>query len=157
MGNSTIRDERRILAIASGGGHWIELARLSPALEPFDTLYVTTLPEIVSPTGTRNVRIVTDASRSHPLRLLKLAVELLWLLIRFRPHIIVSTGAAPGLLAIAIGDLFGCRSVWIDSVANADELSMSGRLVKRWATVRMTQWEHLASPSDRLGYIGRVF
>jgi UDP-N-acetylglucosamine:LPS N-acetylglucosamine transferase len=85
---------------------------------------------------------------------------LLWdvisLLISFRPRLIVTTGAAPGLLAIVAGRLMGCRSVWIESVANAETLSLSGRLTARWADVRLTQWPHLASERRGVRYIGSV-
>lgn len=87
-------------------------------------------------------------------------VGLLWdvvtLLRRFRPDLIVTTGAAPGLLAILIGRFVGCRSVWIDSVANVEELSLSGRLTKRWANVRLTQWPQLACERSGVLYIGTV-
>lgn len=73
-----------------------------------------------------------------------------------RPDVVVTTGAAPGYLAIRLGKLLGARTIWIDSVANADELSMSGRRALQQADVCITQWEHLA---DRDGphYYGSVF
>ena len=53
--------------------------------------------------------------------------------------------------AIAIG----ARTLWIDSVANGEELSMCGKLSKRFAHQCWTQWEHLAGP-DRPRYHGAV-
>jgi len=37
--------------------------------------------------------------------------------------VIVSTGAAPGYFAIVLGRLFGARTIWIDSMANIENLS----------------------------------
>jgi hypothetical protein len=62
-----------------------------------------------------------------------------------RPDLIVSTGAAPGAIALAIGKLHGAKVVWVDSVANAEKLSMSGRLCSLFADLCLTQWPHLAS------------
>jgi len=56
----------------------------------------------------------------------------------------VTTGAAPGYLAIRLGRLMGAKTIWVDSVANAEELSMSGRLAGRHAGLWLTQWAHLA-------------
>jgi len=67
------------------------------------------------------------------------------LIVRERPDAIVSTGAAPGYLAIRIGGLIGCRTLWIDSIANVEQLSLSGRRALRHADLCLTQWEHLAS------------
>jgi hypothetical protein len=147
---------KRLLAIASSGGHWTELARLSPAFGSYDTLYATSAKGVAVPGGTRPITSITDASRSNPLRLLRTGFEVARLLLRFRPHLIVTTGAAPGLIALALGRLLGSRTLWIDSIANAEALSLSGKLARHCANARLTQWEHLASADPGLRFIGRV-
>jgi UDP-N-acetylglucosamine:LPS N-acetylglucosamine transferase len=62
-----------------------------------------------------------------------------------QPDVIVTTGAAPGLAAIVAGRVFGARTLWIDSIANGEELSGSGKLARRLANQCLTQWEHLAA------------
>ncbi|MBZ0171717.1 MAG: hypothetical protein K8E66_05000, partial [Phycisphaerales bacterium] len=64
-----------------------------------------------------------------------------------RPGVIISTGAAPGYFAFRIGKLLGAHTVWIDSIANVERLSMTGELVRTHADLWLTQWEHLATPS----------
>ena len=147
---------KRLLAIASSGGHWTELARLSNAFDDLDVLYATTVQGLQVPSGSRPLHVIRDVSRSRPLAMLPLALQLLALLRRFRPHLIVTTGAAPGLLAIMLGRLTGSKSVWIDSIANAETLSLSGQLARRWASVRLTQWPALADPRSGVVYLGRV-
>ena len=66
----------------------------------------------------------------------------------------VSTGAAPGYLAIRFARMMGARTVWIDSVANVEELSMSGRMASETADLCLTQWPHLAQGQIR--YLGAV-
>jgi hypothetical protein len=66
------------------------------------------------------------------------------LLIRVRPDVVVSTGAALGYFAVRFGRWFGARTIWVDSVANAEELSMSGQMAGRHADLWLTQWPHLA-------------
>lgn len=73
-----------------------------------------------------------------------LACQTFLLVARHRPEVVISTGAAPGLFAVVIGKLFRARTIWLDSLANVDELSRSGQLVRRFADVWLTQWEHLA-------------
>jgi hypothetical protein len=74
--------------------------------------------------------------------------------LRERPTVVVSTGAAPGYLAIRCARLLGARTVWIDSVANVEELSMSGRLASTTVDLCLTQWPHLAK--GRVRYMGAV-
>ena len=59
----------------------------------------------------------------------------------------VSTGAAPGMLAITLAKLL-CRSrtVWIDTVAHTEGMTLSGRLVRPMADAWLVQWPHLAKP-----------
>src|SRR6476661_2591302 len=106
---------QRILAVASAGGHWIQLARLSEAFADSDTLYVTTVAGETTPSGDRPVVKVSDASRNEPLRLVLIGAQLALLMLRFRPNAVVTTGAAPGYVALRLGKLLGCRTVWLDS------------------------------------------
>ena len=60
---------------------------------------------------------------------------------------VISTGAAPGLVALAVAKLLtGSRTVWIDSIANTKQLSLSGRLARPVADAWLVQWPHLARP-----------
>ena len=72
------------------------------------------------------------------------AAGVLRVVLKERPSVVVSTGAAPGLFGVIFGKLGGARTIWIDSIANAEELSMSGRLAGRWADLWLTQWPELA-------------
>ena len=67
-----------------------------------------------------------------------------WLLWQERPDVVISTGAAPGYFAIRLGNLFGARTIWVDSVANVEELSLSGQKAGPHAKLWLTQWAHLA-------------
>jgi len=145
----------RVMAIASGGGHWVQLLRLRPAIADCDVTYVTTVPSYQAAVGNASFRVVTDATAATKLRLLVLASQLIWLMICIRPDVVISTGAAPGCLAIRLGKLFGCRTLWIDSIANANTLSRSGRLVLGHADVVLSQWEHVAQ-SDCVQFHGGV-
>jgi UDP-N-acetylglucosamine:LPS N-acetylglucosamine transferase len=88
--------------------------------------------------------VISDCNRSRKLRVLWCACVIGLLLIRLRPDVVVSTGAAPGYFALRLGRLLGARTIWVDSVANAEELSMSGQMAAPYASLWLTQWEHLA-------------
>src|SRR3954470_19003675 len=92
----------RILAVASAGGHWVQLARLSDAFADSDTLYVTTVAGETAPSGDRPVATITDASRNEPWRILLATFQLAVLMLRFRPEAVITTGAAPGYLALRL-------------------------------------------------------
>lgn len=152
------------MLVASAGGHWVELMRLYPAWHDLRATYVSTDPslgEVVRRIARENgqpapaFHAVTEANQWRKARLVKLLLQLILVLLRTRPDVILTTGAAPGYFAVRIGKMLGARTIWIDSMANADELSLSGRRVGRHADLWLTQWEHLAQPEGP-HYLGSI-
>jgi UDP-N-acetylglucosamine:LPS N-acetylglucosamine transferase len=135
---------RRILAVASSGGHWVQLCRLRPAFEGHDVAYLTTDAGHRDEVGDARFYVVGDANRWNKLALLRSAARITWILLRERPDVVISTGAAPGYIALRVAKLMRARTAWVDSVANVDELSLSGQMASRQADLCLTQWSHLA-------------
>lgn len=146
---------KRVLAIASGGGHWQQLMLMRPAFEAHDPLYLTTLAGLPEQFGLRRFRIVKDCNRNEPVAVLQTALTLLWVFVTLRPQVVISTGALPGVMALALGRLSGARTIWVDSVANAEEMSMSGKLARRFASHWLSQWDHVAKDAGA-EYAGAV-
>lgn len=134
----------KILAVASGGGHWVQLLRLSSVFESCDLVFVSTYKSYTFQDKPHKFYSVTDANRWNKLGLLKMANEIRVIVNKEKPDYIVSTGAAPGLAAIFWGRLIGSKTIWIDSIANVDQISLSGRLIKPFTNLHLTQWPHLA-------------
>ena len=151
----TDEQPKRILAVASGGGHWIQLRRLMPAFQEHEVIYVTTLGSCADEVSGHRFFCVRDANRHRKLALAWVALSVALILLRVRPDVVISTGAAPGFFAVRLGKLIGCRTIWIDSLANAEQLSLSGRRIGPHADLWLTQWPHLATP-DGPHYVGAV-
>lgn len=147
---------KKVIAIASAGGHWVQLLRLRPALEGCDVTYITTMKKMSDILPGQKVEIVPDASKTEKIKLFLLSLKLFYLLLRIRPDVIVTTGAAPGVLALLIGRFLGSSTVWIDSIANADELSLSGRLAVGRADMVLSQWPEVAEKYEGVEWKGAV-
>lgn len=145
----------RVLAISSTGGHWIQMLRLQPAFEGCDVTYATTNPDYQSDVPGLPFRTIIDANRTQKFKLILSLLSVAWVIITEKPDTILTTGAAPGFFALRLGKLFGKKTIWLDSIANAEELSLSGRKAGKHATLWLTQWEHLAKPEGP-HYFGNV-
>lgn len=133
----------KIMAVASEGGHWVQLLRIQSAFKDAEIVYVST-QKTYKNTGEQKYYAVTDANRWNKLKLLKMAGEIRKIISKEKPDVIISTGAAPGMAAILFGRLSGSRTIWLDSIANVDRLSLSGRLIRPFTDLHLTQWPHLA-------------
>lgn len=164
MGDLALSQAIKVLAVASGGGHWVQLSRLRPAWDGCRVTYATTDAELAADVladaaergqPAPEFHLVLEANRWQKWRLLRSVLQIAWICLKFRPDVIVTTGAAPGFLAIRLGGLLGARTVWIDSIANAEELSLSGRKAGGHVDLWLTQWEDLSS-ADGPKYLGSV-
>jgi len=143
------------MLVSSSGGHWVQLNRIRPAFDGCEKIFVTTDPKYNSTVNTDRFLLVPDANRWNKLRVLWLAVVTLKHVFIVRPDVVISTGAAPGFFAIFFGKQLGAKTIWLDSIANVDQLSMSGRMARKYSDLWLTQWEHLALP-DGPQYVGSV-
>ncbi|WP_337661109.1 glucuronosyltransferase [Erythrobacter sp. Alg231-14] len=146
---------RRVLAVASGGGHWEQLMLLRPVLEQYDLRFATTDADIAHQRGITTIDTLPDCNQNKPIQSLLCTFVAAWIVLKHRPHIVLSTGAAPGFFCLMAGRLIGARTLWIDSVANGEQLSMCGKLSRRLAHQCLTQWPELAD-EPRVKYRGAV-
>ncbi len=146
--------EKKVLAVASAGGHWTQLKMIESAFAQHSVQYLTTnLNRSVE--NTPKISRVIDADISMKLKLPILAFQVACVLIWHRPDIVISTGAAPGFFAVMFGKLLRAKTIWIDSMANFSELSMSGRQAQRFCDLCLTQWPDLAD-GDKVKHFGSV-
>jgi UDP-N-acetylglucosamine:LPS N-acetylglucosamine transferase len=137
---------QKVLAISSGGGHFVELLRLRPAFDGHFMVFVTVDERYRAHVGDAPLRVVPDTTRWDKLGMLRCAAAVLRVLLAERPDVVVSTGALPGFFGVVLGRALGARTIWVDSLANVEELSMSGQKVGRFANLWLTQWPELARP-----------
>lgn len=146
---------KRIIAIASAGGHWQQLMLLRPAYAGHQMTYMTTLAGLAENYGAAPAYKVPDCNRHTPVRLLWTTLVLAFHILRIRPHVVITTGAMPGLIALTLGRLVFARTIWVDSLANAEKLSASGRYARRVAHLHLSQWQNVAQ-AEETEFAGRL-
>ncbi len=144
------------MAVASIGGHWVQLLRIArPMEEQYDMIYVSTHPKCATMVEGQRFYRTADFSRSDAWKLIPSFFKAVRLLRREKPDAIMTTGAAPGFVFLLVGKLLGIKTIWIDSIANVEHLSASGRMASRFASQTYTQWKDLAT--GKIQYAGNVF
>lgn len=149
------RKNKKVLCVSSGGGHWVELLRLLPAFDGHELVLVTVDRDYRGDAGSARFHTVRDVTRWDKWRWPQTLIKLAWILALERPDFVVSTGALPGYFSLRLARLFGAKTIWLDSIANVDELSMSGKMIGKHADLWLTQWQHLATADGPI-YRGTV-
>lgn len=145
----------RILAVASGGGHWVQLLRLRAAFDGYDVAFVSMFDSYRELVPGHRYYTIPDASRFSPTSFLRVLIRAVPIMMRERPSAVVTTGSAPALVLVMLGRMIGARTLWIDSIANAEHMSSSGKLARRIAHKVVSQWPDVAE-RESVDYWGAV-
>ena len=147
----------RICLAASGGGHLTELLTLSDCWKQHEVFYITTVPVIqrdLRESG--NVYVVGECNRQHPIRVLRVFLRCLKVVLKERPDVVISTGAAAGCMVCFLARALRAKIIWIDSITNVERISLSGRMVRYIAGLFLVQWPELAAKYSNVEYLGTV-
>ena len=138
----------KVMVASSAGGHWVQMRRILPAFDGFELFFVGVEPGPDPALGAVRYYPIGNFTRKNPQAILGVIRTLRGIVRAEAPELAVTTGAGPGLMALATAKLVGgSRTIWIDSVANTERLSLSGRLARPVADAWLVQWEHLSRPN----------
>ena len=103
------------MAIASGGGHWVQLRRIMPAFAGLEVFYVSVDPSSATDVPGCTYYAIRDVSRRDRLGFALLVAQLARILARERPDVVITTGSAPCLVALGLAKAFlRARTIWIE-------------------------------------------
>ena len=148
---------KKICLAASAGGHLSQLLLLEQLWESNEVVCVSTgmmVKEKLQEIG--RTYIVGECNNQQPVRTFFVAFKCLFIVLKEKPDIIISTGAAVGFLICFWAKLFGAHVIWVDSIANTEDLSLSGRMIRRYANLILSQWPHVADRYPDVEYAGEI-
>lgn len=126
----------RVLCIAGGGGHLEQMLACLDALEGHEIILAhyafPNFRDFEDPRLREHVGIFRGGTSHMRLMIgtLLTVFQWLWLLARFRPHVIFSTGAELAIVPFWLGRLmFRARCIYLESAARDATRSGTGRFV----------------------------
>jgi len=147
----------RICIGASAGGHLSQLLKLSESWKNHSVFCVSTLPIVASKLKDMGpVYITGECNRHHPIRAVRILFKAFRIVRTEKPDVVLTTGSMPLALLCLVAKLFGARIIWIDSVTNVRRLSVSGRWVRLFADLCLTQWPHVQKKYRNVEYAGAI-
>lgn len=158
---------KKVLFIASTGGHLTELLQLESMFEYYDYHLVTEktkdnlslkkkynkrLSYLIpgSYTGLKNKLI-------YPFKLILNTFISLIIFLKYRPQYIISTGAHNTGPMCLIGKLFRSKIIFIETFANSNTKSLTGKIVYKFADLFIVQWESMLELYPKATFGGWIF
>ena len=151
---------QKICFAASSGGHLEEISRLCEIRDSHDSFLFTESSMFDEFNFCNRVYYVRQINRKekhflkHFVKLIKVSTEVLE---TEKPDCIISTGALATCPICVIGKIKGIKVIYIESFARVDDLSMTGRLMKKIADLYIVQWKELTQIVPKAVYGGGIF
>ena len=155
---------KKVLFIASSGGHLSELMQLEKMFKNYDSYLVTEKSKstlFLKDKYTNKVHYLILGTRYHPFtyffKLIYNTFKSLFIYIKIRPKYIVTTGAHTAGPMCLIGKIFGSKIIFIESFANSSSKSITGKIVYKFADLFIVQWENMLNIYPKSVYGGWIY
>lgn len=153
---------KRVMFISSVGGHLTQLLELKSIFKDYNYVLVTEKTEVTKDMKKKyNMNYLLYGSREYLLSyIFKFSFNVLksfYLFFKYRPSVIITTGAHTAVPMCYIGRLFGKKIIFIESYAKRTNPTLSGRLVYPIATTFVVQWETMLEFYPKAKYWGGIY
>ena len=152
----------KVLFISSTGGHLNELLQLKSLFSNYDYLLVTEKDKsTISLKDKYNVKYLVYGTRknlfSYFFKFIFNFIKSFIIFIKFKPDVIITTGAHTCVAMIFIAKLFKKKSIYIETMANRKTKTMTGKIVEKWVTYFVVQWEDMKNLYEDSVYGGLIY
>lgn len=142
--------KRKVLFIASTGGHLNELMQLKTLFKKYDYHIVTENTKVdkslKSKYGDR-MSFLIYGTKKYPIRYIFKFIAnsfiSLYYFFKYQPEVIVTTGTHTAVPMCYIAKIFGSKVIFIETFANRTSGTVAGRLVYPIADTFVVQWEEM--------------
>lgn len=152
---------KKVLFISSTGGHLAELMQLEPLFEKYDYHIITEKDKTNEhlkekykekidylPYGTRS-KLIT-----YIFKYFYLCLKTVYLYFKIHPRVIVTTGTHTAGPMCYLGKMLGSKIVYIETFANINKKTATGKLIYPIADLFIVQWKEMLKLYPKAVYGG---
>lgn len=133
----------RVILVGAGGGHLTEALLAVEGLRIKRTIATFCLPHTRESLQGEVLYCLVDPHGNVWKYLLNL-LQSTWMVLRVRPHVVLSTGGGMSIAACLVGKFVGSKVIYVESGARVHTMSKTGKLLYRFADLFVVQWAPLA-------------
>ena len=155
---------KKVLFISSTGGHLSEMMQLADMFSKYDYHIITEkTPSNVGLLAKHPNRVsyLVYGSKTHlltyPFKLFFNTIKSIYYYFKIRPKAIITTGAHTAGPMCLIGKLFGSKIIYIETLANMNSKTITGRIIYWFADLFIVQWESMLKLYPKAVYGGWIY
>lgn len=155
---------KKVLFLSSTGGHLDELLQLKPIFTKYD-YYIATEKDKTTINlkdeykdrlyyflyGTRKNFLI------YPFVFFINIIKSLNLYIKIKPQYIITTGTHTAVPICYIGKLFRTKIIFIETFANRNTKTLSGKIIYPIADLFIVQWEEMLKLYPKATFVGGIY
>lgn len=154
---------KKVLFISSEGGHFSELLELHGAIEKYNSFIITEKNFLSKESklkyGTR-INFLLNTKPKKISYLILAPINILYSMyyyFKIKPDVVITTGAHTAVAMCYIAKLFRKKIIYIETFANLESKTLTGKLIYPIADVFIVQWESMRKLYPKATYIGGVY
>lgn len=154
----------KVLFISSAGGHLSEMLELKELFSKYDYYIITektkstdSLKEKYSNKVNYLIYGTKDHMLTYPFKLIANCFKSLYYYIKIKPEFIITTGAHTAGPMCCLGKIFGSKIIYIESFANIETKTITGRLIYKIADLFIVQWKSMLKLYPKATYGGWIY
>lgn len=153
---------KRVMFISSVGGHLTQMLELKEIFNYYKYILVTEKTDVtISLKEKYNVAYLKYGSRKYLFKYIFIFLfnifKSIYLFIKYKPQVIVTTGTHTAVPMCYIGWIFRKKIIYIESFAKRTSPTLSGRLVYPIATKFIVQWKSMLKVYPKAEYWGGIY
>ena len=154
---------KKVLFISSTGGHLDELLQLEKLFKKYNSYLITekTKSTINLKNKYNKVNYLLYGTKDHKLSyIFKFAYNCfksLFLFVKIRPKVVVTTGTHTAVPMCYIAKIFRRKIIFIETFANSESKTLSGKLIYPIADCFIVQWKQMLKLYPKAIYGGWIY
>lgn len=155
------KKELKVCLVCSSGGHLAQMKQIFPIINKKNSFLVTesnkTTQEIKSYIKTYYLCQQERKNIFFLFNFIKNISKSLFILIRERPNVIISTGAGASIPLLILGKVLRAKIIYIESFAKISSPTITGRIVYPIANQFYVQWPNMKKFYPKALYRGKIY
>lgn len=159
-----VSKNKKVLFIASTGGHLSELLQLNQMFQNYNYHLITEKTDSTKDLKNKHYKRIDylifgtkDHKFSYIFKFSWNCIKSLFLYLKIRPEYLITTGTHTAVPMCYIGKFFGTKIIFIETFANSKTRTMSGGIVYPIADLFIVQWETMLKIYPKSVYGGWIY